>query len=136
MLLGPGTGFIGTLMGETPVSTIKYHCDRALMAEGAFQQHPVPPWHLVIFGVGFTRLWFFRNRVGGCSLPNKEADGKRISRNRLLTTNALCPCHCVCESLCLLERKHPERESTPCGYRSEEHMSELQSPCNLVCRLL
>src|SRR5256885_13001252 len=27
--------------------------------------------------------------------------------------------------------------STPSGlYRSEEHTSELQSPCNLVCRLL
>src|SRR2546426_5982629 len=25
--------------------------------------------------------------------------------------------------------------TTPCG-RSEEHTSELQSPCNLVCRLL
>src|SRR3989454_8380605 len=24
----------------------------------------------------------------------------------------------------------------PCGDRSEEHTSELQSPCNLVCRLL
>src|SRR5256885_10308908 len=24
----------------------------------------------------------------------------------------------------------------PAGCRSEEHMSELQSPCNLVCRLL
>src|SRR5580658_8269765 len=24
----------------------------------------------------------------------------------------------------------------PCGVRSEEHTSELQSPCNLVCRLL
>src|SRR2546426_3384802 len=23
-----------------------------------------------------------------------------------------------------------------CGWRSEEHTSELQSPCNLVCRLL
>src|SRR5256885_3723706 len=32
-----------------------------------------------------------------------------------------------------------EREAakyTPVGRRSEEHMSELQSPCNLVCRLL
>src|ERR1039457_7557859 len=27
------------------------------------------------------------------------------------------------------------RPSKP-GYRSEEHTSELQSPCNLVCRLL
>src|SRR5256885_12687522 len=26
--------------------------------------------------------------------------------------------------------------STAYGYRSEEHTSELQSPCNLVCRLL
>src|SRR5256885_15158920 len=28
-------------------------------------------------------------------------------------------------------REHPDRER-----RSEEHTSELQSPCNLVCRLL
>src|SRR2546426_6650039 len=27
-------------------------------------------------------------------------------------------------------------KSPPDGYRSEEHTSELQSPCNLVCRLL
>src|SRR5256885_11362264 len=31
-------------------------------------------------------------------------------------------------------RTHPKLEST-CA-RSEEHTSELQSPCNLVCRLL
>src|SRR2546426_6662219 len=28
------------------------------------------------------------------------------------------------------------REPRPCRPRSEEHTSELQSPCNLVCRLL
>src|SRR5256885_3726595 len=28
------------------------------------------------------------------------------------------------------------RRSPPTGWRSEEHTSELQSPCNLVCRLL
>src|SRR5256885_2906794 len=28
----------------------------------------------------------------------------------------------------------PEKREAPC--RSEEHTSELQSPCNLVCRLL
>src|SRR2546426_7747268 len=28
------------------------------------------------------------------------------------------------------------REAMPGGCRSEEHTSELQSPCNLVCRLL
>src|SRR5256885_5571356 len=31
-------------------------------------------------------------------------------------------------------RRKPERGQ--CGVRSEEHTSELQSPCNLVCRLL
>src|SRR5688500_19523256 len=30
---------------------------------------------------------------------------------------------------------HPEGRSS-CALRSEEHTSELQSPCNLVCRLL
>src|SRR2546426_12306471 len=30
--------------------------------------------------------------------------------------------------------QHPDRQSQP--HRSEEHTSELQSPCNLVCRLL
>src|SRR2546426_8674429 len=28
------------------------------------------------------------------------------------------------------------RDPSPNGQRSEEHTSELQSPCNLVCRLL
>src|SRR3989454_5860235 len=30
----------------------------------------------------------------------------------------------------------PEGKPIPFGARSEEHTSELQSPCNLVCRLL
>src|SRR5256885_6262887 len=30
----------------------------------------------------------------------------------------------------------PARLLPPSGLRSEEHTSELQSPCNLVCRLL
>src|SRR6266850_5840473 len=29
-----------------------------------------------------------------------------------------------------------DRNAQPPGLRSEEHTSELQSPCNLVCRLL
>src|SRR2546426_8249246 len=33
-----------------------------------------------------------------------------------------------------LIRKHVRAADVPC--RSEEHTSELQSPCNLVCRLL
>src|SRR5256885_10783611 len=40
------------------------------------------------------------------------------------------------------ERGSPHAQSPPCSsgrcllLRSEEHTSELQSPCNLVCRLL
>src|SRR5688500_19704618 len=37
------------------------------------------------------------------------------------------------------ERSRPGRSPVPEGFiltRSEEHTSELQSPCNLVCRLL
>src|SRR5256885_7339303 len=30
----------------------------------------------------------------------------------------------------------PRASANPVGARSEEHTSELQSPCNLVCRLL
>src|SRR2546426_8060382 len=34
-------------------------------------------------------------------------------------------------------RPDPRRlQDVPLGLRSEEHTSELQSPCNLVCRLL
>src|SRR5688500_20014984 len=32
--------------------------------------------------------------------------------------------------------RHPHRGSRGRPHRSEEHTSELQSPCNLVCRLL
>src|SRR6266850_8439338 len=40
-----------------------------------------------------------------------------------------------------IRRAHPPGDfsvqwRTWCGLRSEEHTSELQSPCNLVCRLL
>src|SRR5256885_2987573 len=33
-------------------------------------------------------------------------------------------------------RRHAALERPRVSYRSEEHTSELQSPCNLVCRLL
>src|SRR3989454_1374478 len=43
--------------------------------------------------------------------------------------------------LSFVERRFEEARRTAeirpiVGYRSEEHTSELQSPCNLVCRLL
>src|SRR5256885_8653235 len=36
----------------------------------------------------------------------------------------------------LLRRRLPGHVPVPAAGRSEEHTSELQSPCNLVCRLL
>src|SRR5256885_7516194 len=36
----------------------------------------------------------------------------------------------------LFRNQHGEEELAPGDFRSEEHTSELQSPCNLVCRLL
>src|SRR5256885_12499807 len=36
----------------------------------------------------------------------------------------------------LLQPRHQHRPVAPGLFRSEEHTSELQSPCNLVCRLL
>src|SRR5256885_6490109 len=36
----------------------------------------------------------------------------------------------------ILEATRPLVEQIPHNERSEEHTSELQSPCNLVCRLL
>src|SRR6266850_3982622 len=37
---------------------------------------------------------------------------------------------------CPRARSPPRPSRAPCTRRSEEHTSELQSPCNLVCRLL
>src|SRR5256885_12079703 len=44
-----------------------------------------------------------------------------------------------CRACATLPRRSPEiwpRRYVPRDLRSEEHTSELQSPCNLVCRLL
>src|SRR5688500_19908120 len=37
---------------------------------------------------------------------------------------------------CTCTSPQPGTGCWPCSLRSEEHTSELQSPCNLVCRLL
>src|SRR5256885_10424569 len=39
-------------------------------------------------------------------------------------------------AFCLIPATSFLRETGRQGFRSEEHTSELQSPCNLVCRLL
>src|SRR5256885_11523861 len=39
-------------------------------------------------------------------------------------------------SVCVAGQQHHQRALHAPAHRSEEHTSELQSPCNLVCRLL
>src|SRR2546426_5872591 len=43
---------------------------------------------------------------------------------------------CEIRSTAFRPRSHRKRTEGPVARRSEEHTSELQSPCNLVCRLL
>src|SRR2546426_3759680 len=49
-----------------------------------------------------------------------------------------CPRARACRRRCLFARQLPEARGrfSKIAHRSEEHTSELQSPCNLVCRLL
>src|SRR5256885_12435026 len=51
------------------------------------------------------------------SLDNATADACNVAQ----PSEVLCP---------------PAGQTSPIKHRSEEHTSELQSPCNLVCRLL
>src|SRR5205807_6291439 len=44
--------------------------------------------------------------------------------------------HDVCNHRLVVDREHFSGPTEAGHYRSEEHTSELQSPCNLVCRLL
>src|SRR5256885_6862326 len=57
-------------------------------------------------------------------------DGRGASTRLIRQDNAVR----VWESQCVLSRRHPD--SAAVDRRSEGHTSELQSPCNLVCRLL
>src|SRR2546426_4165295 len=79
---------------------------------------------------------------------------RRPPRSTLFPYTTLFRSHCVEQDGDVLDRHEPERQAHQndpdgiddhgCGRerqgkrrkRSEEHTSELQSPCNLVCRLL
>src|SRR2546426_5033542 len=53
---------------------------------------------------------------------------------RLITGDRMMLAHVYIQKGCVVPRHAHENEQLT--YRSEEHTSELQSPCNLVCRLL
>src|SRR5256885_4059393 len=51
-------------------------------------------------------------------------------------THTPCASHASTQALCAVSQPSTSSDSSMAGTRSEEHTSELQSPCNLVCRLL
>src|SRR5256885_8161100 len=68
-------------------------------------------------------------------VPRHDADGVRLRRGRRVGgRHDLDLVAAAAEELGHLGRM--TRRAADVGRRSEEHTSELQSPCNLVCRLL
>src|SRR5256885_9700326 len=59
---------------------------------------------------------------------NRDEEG-RVKCVACYMCSTACPAHCI--DIVAAPSPWPDREK-----RSEEHTSELQSPCNLVCRLL
>src|SRR5256885_11452471 len=74
-----------------------------------------------------------------CCSPEKENLSSRRFASMSSRSYSRCPQVCsktkewqpLCQNSC-----HSPVRWLSLGYRSEEHTSELQSPCNLVCRLL
>src|SRR2546426_2484784 len=71
--------------------------------------------------------------------PNRrrvEAGGRLVGQShRQLLASDECRRHRPCDRPHVFRRGGACKEGSQ-GSRSEEHTSELQSPCNLVCRLL
>src|SRR5205807_9998381 len=103
-------------------------------ASPMFIAHIRPPPRSTLFP--YTTL--FRSQDS----PKGEPRAKTRARSRTLLGRSRCVGagtrfgYC-CDRMAISgpERELVEHESLP-GSRSEEHTSELQSPCNLVCRLL
>src|SRR5256885_8494344 len=63
-------------------------------------------------------------------------DGIRDYKVTGVQTCALPICQKIDQQPAALAGQHHAAGADAVAYRSEEHTSELQSPCNLVCRLL
>src|SRR2546426_8441928 len=84
----------------------------------------VPPVPAVRSGVGSGDADAAAGRGGARPVPGaRHSRDRGSSRARHQGAGAL-------------DRSPPARQMTTRFVRSEEHTSELQSPCNLVCRLL
>src|SRR5205807_4089496 len=60
---------------------------------------------------------------------------RRVAENQTLTSQEFNRAFVLMQFFGYLRRELHQHER-PVEFRSEEHTSELQSPCNLVCRLL
>src|SRR5256885_12041975 len=79
-----------------------------------------------------------RQRTGMCAAEPQGCDFRRVPRGALATSSRPPACDalfgCAIPRVrCATTRRDSGRSART---RSEEHTSELQSPCNLVCRLL
>src|SRR5256885_7171111 len=74
----------------------------------------------------FPYTTLFRSQTSG------KGAAPAISKEAAMERTA----ECHCGSLKVIASGEPERVYLCHCQRSEEHTSELQSPCNLVCRLL
>src|SRR5690348_18392763 len=65
-----------------------------------------------------------------------ERKARLTARSGMQTSNQLCPSRASRDQPVVWQRPSLQKVTTPSGSRSEEHTSELQSPVQLVCRLL
>src|SRR2546426_9231577 len=75
----------------------------------------------------FPYTTLFRSRHPGLTLGRLARDRRAQALPGIDLLNGKIAAEC---------ERRPGVERLPPGVRSEEHTSELQSPCNLVCRLL
>src|SRR5256885_5530499 len=68
----------------------------------------------------------------GTSPPKEKCENSITEAARIVAT----PASTALPPLCRMRRPASTESGWPPATRSEEHTSELQSPCNLVCRLL
>src|SRR2546426_4873554 len=74
--------------------------------------------------------------VFGFDLQPAYAQVRELKIARTTETRSTCPYCAVSCGVIIHTLGDKSRNVTPAVVRSEEHTSELQSPCNLVCRLL
>src|SRR2546426_10795021 len=86
----------------------------------------------------FPYTTLFRSLVQGVGLEQLVDDVQRLALQGVLGLDGAPPLDLLLRGqvLIVLDLVHRVRDVGDEEERSEEHTSELQSPCNLVCRLL